>query len=105
MSVDQILLFPPNRPCKRLRIGQGPSRNGGGPFIAGFSFGALPSQLYQALRITPLLAWLRVTPENSPSNVAAADQPLPPHFRARVVSAASEACAAASTTKDAPGSA
>jgi hypothetical protein len=46
-----------------------------------------------------------VTFENSPSNVAAADQPLF-HFMSidAVVSAESAACAAPFTTKEAPGS-
>jgi hypothetical protein len=46
-----------------------------------------------------------VTSENSPSKVAAADQPFS-HFISTeaVVSAASLACAAPLTTKDAPGS-
>jgi hypothetical protein len=60
---------------------------------------------YQAYRTTPLPAWQRVTLENSPSKVAAADQLLV-HFNSAeaVVSAESEACAAPLTTKLAPGS-
>jgi hypothetical protein len=56
-------------------------------------------------RRTPLPAQALVTFENSPSNVAAADQPLF-HFISidAVVSAESAACAAPFTTKEAPGS-
>ena len=46
-----------------------------------------------------------MTSENSPSNVAAADQPFLQRISTEaVVSAESEACAAPLTTKEAPGS-
>src|ERR1700709_937812 len=61
--------------------------------------------LYQAYRDTPLPAYERVTPENSPSKVAASENPFS-HFISAdpVTSAASLACAAPLTTNDAPGS-
>src|ERR1700687_2112304 len=59
----------------------------------------------QIYRTTPFAASRRVALENSPSKVAAADQPFI-HFISTeaVVSAESLACAAPLTTKDAPGS-
>ena len=60
---------------------------------------------HQAYRTTPLPAYERVTSENSPSKVAAADQPFSHFFSTEAVTSAElEACAAPLTTKLAPGS-